>query len=264
MVDSAACAAHASKTKPTIDMTTSFSNTRRLLPALFLLLFAIAMPASAQDVSLDLAFVTHLDIDLPEQDVYIEREPGSGKVYRVTTGDHNMNAPLYAAAKAIPHNPFSPAAIGPHKKGAPLGMTLGQWLKHAGTGTYSCESGTGTLELNFSGLVPDGVYTMWHAFMALPPPEPFTGTLDLPLGARDGSESIFVADANGKQTFTHTFAPCLQMSDTWTTAMLALAYHSDGKTYGGHPGKFGYNSHVPLFVMLPLREGVDTTTSSEK
>ena len=41
-------------------------------------------------VSLDIAFVTHLDMDLPEQDVYIEREPGSDEVYRVTTGDHNM------------------------------------------------------------------------------------------------------------------------------------------------------------------------------
>ena len=31
-------------------------------------------------VSIDLAFKTHLDMDMPEQDVYIERVPGSGKV----------------------------------------------------------------------------------------------------------------------------------------------------------------------------------------
>lgn len=208
-------------------------------------------------VSLDLAFVTHLDIELPEQDVFIEREKGSDDVYRVTLGDHNMNAALYKTAEETAHDPFNPDAVGPHEKGGPLGFTLGEWLRHQGTGTYTCENGEGTLDLTFTGLVPNGVYTMWHAFMALPPPVPFTGTLDLPLGARDGSESVFVADASGKKNFKHTFQPCLQMSDTWTTSMLAINYHSDGKTYGGHPGKFGYNAHIPLFVMLPQRDGIE-------
>ena len=213
--------------------------------------------ATDEPVSLQLAFVTHLDMDLPEQDVYIEREPGSEQVYRVTKGDHNMNAMLYGTAAPTPHDPFNPEAIGPYKKGAALGMTLGQWLKHAGTGTYTCEAGVGSLDLQFSGLVPNGVYTMWHAFMAIPPPVPFTGTLDLPLGARDGSESEFIADENGRSSFKHTFQPCLQMSDTWTTSMLAINYHSDDNTYGGHPGQFGYNAHIPLFVMLPQREGIE-------
>lgn len=231
--------------------------------AIILLLTLVAglRTVQAQSVSLDLAFITHLDAELPEQDVYIEREAGSGKVYRVTRGDHNMNAPLYATAVETPHDPFNPAAVGPHERGAPLGMTLGQWLKHAGTGTYTCENGTGTLDLNFAGLVPNGVYTMWHAFIAIPPPVPFTGTLDLPLGARDGSESVFKAGADGKAAFKHTFQPCLQMSDTWTTSMLAINYHSDGKTYGGHPGQFGLYSHIPLFVMLPQRDGIDQAGS---
>ncbi|MDX1530798.1 MAG: hypothetical protein R3362_04665 [Rhodothermales bacterium] len=227
-----------------------------------LILAGLAERAPAQEVALDLAFMTHLDMDLPEQDVFIERVPGSGEVFRVTPGDHDMRAPLYATAEEVPHNPFDPAAVGPHPTGAPLGMTLGEWLRHAGTGTYRCEGGVGTLDLAFSGLVPDGVYTMWHAFMALPPPVPFTGTLDLPLGARDGSESVFTADADGRARFRHTFQPCLQMSDTWTTSMLAINYHSDGKTYGGHPGPFGRAAHIPLFVMLPLRDGIDPTETA--
>ena len=105
---------------------------------------------------------------------------------------------------------------------------------------------------------------MWHFFMALPPPVPFTGTLDVPLGARDGSESVFVADENGTATFSHEFAPCLQMSDTWTTAGLAIAYHSDGKTYGGHPGEFGTVTHIPIFKLLPLREGIDSSSSDQE
>ena len=213
--------------------------------------------ASAAGVSIDLAFMTHLDMDLPEQDVFIEREPESGKVWRVTKGDNDMHAPLYKTAVETKHDPFNPKAVGPHAKGEPLGMTLGQWLRHQGTGKYTCTDGVGSLDTSFSGLVPDGVYTMWHAFIALPPTDPFSGTLDLPLGARDGSQSVFKADAEGEASFVHQFQPCLEMSDVWTTSMLAINYHSDGKTYGGSPGQFGYNAHIPLFLMLPKREGIE-------
>lgn len=207
--------------------------------------------------AIDLAFVTHLDANLPEQDVFIERVAGSGEVFRVTPGDNNMNATLFKAATPVPHNPFDADAIGPHPKGEPVGMTLGDWLKHRGTGTYICENGDGTLKTSFTGLVPNGVYTMWHAFTALPATTPFSGFLDLPLGARDGSTSVFVANTDGEAAFNHTFRPCLQMTDVWTTAMLAINWHSDGKTYGGLPGDFGYNAHVPLVVMLPPREGIE-------
>ena len=212
---------------------------------------------AGRSVTVDLAFGTHLDMDLPEQDVFIERVPGSGEVFRVTKGDNDMSLPLYAAAEPVKHDPFNPEAIGPYAKGAPQGLTLGQWLRHAGTGTYRCQDGVGTLQTSFSGLVPEGVYTMWHAFIALPPTEPFSGTLDLPLGARDGSESAFTADAEGKAAFVHSFRPCLEMSDVWTTSMLAINWHSDETTYGGSPGDFGYNAHIPLFLMLPKREGSD-------
>ena len=214
-------------------------------------------PRPDKPLSIDLAFMTHLDMNLPEQDVFIEREPGSSEVWRVTNGDNDMNAPLYKTAIPTKHDPFNPEAVGPHRKGEPLNMTLGEWLKHQGTGSYTCENGAGKLDTTFSGLVPNGVYTMWHAFIALPPTTPFSGTLDLPLGARDGSESVFSADAEGKAAFVHSFKPCLEMSDVWTTSMLAINYHSDGKVYGGDPGPFGSNSHIPLFLMLPKREGIE-------
>jgi hypothetical protein len=222
------------------------------------LVFAITSSASSdgQSITIDLAFKSHLDMGLAEQDVFIERQAGTGEVFRVTNGDNNMNAELFKTATPVAHDPFNADAVGPFPKGESTGLTLGQWLRHQGKGTYSCEANEGKLDISFSGLVPNGVYTMWHAFMAVPPPVPFTGTLDLPLGARDGSESAFVADADGAAAFLHTFTPCLQMSDVWTTSMLAINWHSDGKTYGGHPGRFGSISHIPLFVMLPPREGI--------
>lgn len=206
--------------------------------------------------TIDLAFVTHLDASLPEQDVFIEREPGSGYVYRVTIGDNDMNLPLFKTAIPVPHNPFDAAAVGPHPKGQPFGMTLGDWLRHRGVGTYTCRNGEGRIDTNFSGLVENGIYSMWHVFTAIPATTPFSGFLDLPLGARDGSTSVFVADENGRASFRRTFKPCLQMSDSWITSLLAINYHSDGKTYAGLPGAFGYNAHMPLFLTLPRRENI--------
>ena len=222
--------------------------------------------ASSPDepVALQLAFVTHLDANLPEQDVYIEREPGSGEVYRVTKGDHDLSAPLFRVAHAVEHNPFDPKAVGPYPKGAPLGMNLGQWLAQSGGGTYTCRDGVGNLDLEFRGLVPNGVYTLWHAFIALPATEPFSGTLDLPLGARDGSESVFEANNAGVAHFRRSFSPCLEMSGDWTTSMLALNYHSDGKTYQADPGEFGLHAHIPLFVMLPRADDVGDDRSAQR
>ena len=204
--------------------------------------------------SIELAFNTHLDARLPEQDVFIERQPGSGDVYRVTIADYDLSAPLYKAAAPVPHNPFDAFAIGPYPKGEAFDMTLGDWLQHRGAGTYTCSNGEGRLDTNFSGLVENGVYTIWHAFTAIPATKPFSGYLDVPLGARDGSTSVFVADENGTASFRHRFKPCLQLSDAWTTSLLAINYHSDGRTYAGHPGDFGLNVHMPLFLVLPPRE----------
>ena len=206
------------------------------------------------DFTIDLAFITHLDASLPEQDVYIEREPGSGDVYRVTISDNDMDAPLFKSAVPVPHNPFDASAVGPHPKGQAFGMTLGKWLRHQGAGTYSCRNGEGRIDTRFTGLVENGIYSMWHVFTSIPATTPFSGFLDLPLGAKDGSTSVFVADENGNAIFRRKFRPCLQMSDSWTTALLAINYHSDGRTYAGRPGAFGYNAHVPLFLMLPPRE----------
>jgi hypothetical protein len=207
-----------------------------------------------ETVSIDLAFITHVDADLPEQDVYIEREAGSGEVWRVTKGDNDMHAQLYAAEHPVEHDPMNPEAIGPYPKGDALGFTVGEWLGHGGTGTYTCTGGEGSIDLEFTGLVPGGTYTMWHAFIAMPP-SPESGVIELPLGARDGSESVFTASTEGRKELVQRFRPCLEMSDVWTTSMLALNYHSDGQDHGAHPGEFGTNAHIPLFIMLPNRAG---------
>jgi hypothetical protein len=87
--------------------------------------------------------------------------------------------------------------------------------------------------------------------MPKPPTKPFTGTLDLPIGERDGSQSVFTTDSKGQATLDIKFEHCLQLTDTQLASGLAVALHSDGKTYGPEPGGFGKVTHVQLFAMLP-------------
>lgn len=127
-----------------------------------------------------------------------------------------------------------------------------------GSTTLSCENGQGSVSARFQDLVPGGVYTFWYFFMATPFSEPFS-TYDLPLGARSGSDNTFVASKEGRANFSSKFKPCLQLSGEQLTAGLAIAYHSDSKTYGSNPGNFGTVSHLHLFNFLPKAAEVMAT-----
>jgi hypothetical protein len=213
-------------------------------------------PAYDAPVALDIVFKFHIDDDLAEQDVFVERQPGSGEVFRPTKAERNMKQPLYGAQKPLPHSPFDADELGPWAKGEALGLTLGEWLAAEGAGRYTCKDGEGHIDIAFEGLVPDGVYTMWHFFMAWPPTEPFIGTYDLPVGSRDGAQSVFTADRKGNARYERSFKPCLQLTGEHLAAGLAVAWHSDGKTYGVEPGHFATNAHVQLYAGLPQRSGL--------
>ncbi|MDX1478743.1 MAG: hypothetical protein R3301_13615 [Saprospiraceae bacterium] len=220
--------------------------------ALILGVLAMWQTASAQQ-KIDIVFVDHLTAGLIEQDVFVEKEPGSGLIYRVLPGEQDkyLDAPVYKSTIPHKHDPFNAVNAGPCAKGEPLGMTLREWLGGRGTATYVCDDGWGKFEAEFTGLVPNATYTMWHFFMAKNSTTPFTGTLDLPIGNRDGSQSVFRTDARGNATMKITFDQCLQLGDTQLASGVAIAYHSDGKTYGVLPGDFGTVTHVQLFALLP-------------
>lgn len=210
----------------------------------------IAGPAA----SLDFDFATHVQVDMYEQDVFVELpgEPGLGG-FRVGPANYGefSDAPVYATTRTIHHDPMNPDAAGPYPLGEALDMTLGDWLAATGAGRYSCDNGIGRIAAAFDGLVPDGVYTMWYVFIPTPAAEPFA-TYDLPIGDRAGRENAFFADANGHAELDLTLSTCLQGSGRQLTAALAIAWHSDGATYGSNPGGFGRATHVQLFAMLPM------------
>ncbi len=130
-------------------------------------------------------------------------------------------------------------------------------LKHqtllgaTGTGTYTANGDVAQVSLTFEGLMLDGVYTLWCSQIVLPPDFEILNT---PCGAPDGSENVFEADADGNAHIDLEIA-----ARPYTTeeilSVFAIAYHSNGQTYGEYPGDFSLNSHVQLFVPLPSAEG---------
>jgi hypothetical protein len=217
--------------------------------------FGLSSNALANGGAVSLQFVNHLQAGMSEQDVFVEKVAGSGEVFRLMDAEKEdyLNAPLYATATTTAHEPFNLAANGPYQKGSALNVTLGEWLAATGTGSYQCVDGQGEIALEFSGLVPNGVYTLWYVFSPTPPATPFM-TLDLPLGARDGSQSLVSVNPDGTTSYKATVTPCLQMSGIQAVTLVALAYHSDGKAHGSLPGDFGMNSHIQLLGVFPAAE----------
>lgn len=214
----------------------------------------LAAPAVAGD-EIELLFAGHLEYEMVEQHVYVEREPGSGDVWRVTPPEvyRYRDSPIYATAQTVANAPFTHggSAVGPHPRGNALGMTLGDFIAATGTGAYACDDGIGTVEVSFDNLVPDGVYTMWYSLIPRPPLDPFVA-LDIPVGARDGSDSVFTAGGDGHADYRARFTPCLQLGGLQVDAMIAIAWHSDGNTYGANPGTFSTVTHVLMWANLPV------------
>ncbi len=203
---------------------------------------------------IEIKFVNHMQAGMPEQDVFIEtNETKKGQVMRPDVNDskkaENLAKTAYATATATAHDPFSlgKKPLGPFAKGKSLDFTLGEWLAAAGSGTYTATEGSAEMILSFQKLVPNGTYTAWCSRITFPPN---ARIVDKPCGASDGSENRFKADANGNGAFSLKLKP-LEKSTKETASALAIAYHSDGRTYGSYPGVFGLNSHVQLFFMIP-------------
>ncbi len=218
---------------------------------------ATSIAAASAGEPIEITFVDHVTAGMIEQDVYVERDPGSGQVWRINADEAEAftGATAYRTAAPQHHSPMDPGNNGPYAAGEPLDFTVGEWLSGTGTANYACDGDTTTFAAVFEDLVPDATYTMWNFFMAMPLTDPFS-TYDLPMGARDGSQATFTTDADGNAAYQVAFDGCMQMSGAQLASGLAIAYHSDGKTYGTHPGDTGSNAHIQLFAMLPSQDTV--------
>lgn len=225
--------------------------------------------ADAHEQRYDVELSTHVELGLPEQDAFVEAQEGADQVLRPDVADTDepdeLDRPVYASAEPHEHDPFKlgDAPLGPFEKGEPLGFTLGEWLAGDGTGTYVVRGDEARLSLTMSDLVPGGVYTVWCVNAPMPPvAENAAPPDDAPCGAPDGSENRFTADDGGDASIAIPLAEPLTPTTAERASIVAVAYHSDGATYGAEPGDFGQRTHVQLAWILPADEAEDAAAGA--
>ncbi len=137
----------------------------------------------------------------------------------------------------------------PSRSGPNNPVTLGQWLEAKGRLKIQCHNDdTATIILRVSGLVPNGVYTVWGLFG-----EDVTGD-----GIEDrivpsafgGVPNVVIPNDKGHAKFKRELGFCPK--DNEHLKLVDVTYHSDGNVYGGTvdmflPGFPGFavtNTHV--------------------
>jgi WD40 repeat protein/serine/threonine protein kinase/DNA-binding XRE family transcriptional regulator len=195
----------------------------------------VEMASFASDIGL-------IQMGMPVQDVFIDG--GNGTVQRVTVANTDtLNLPLYSTVLNTPLDLEPPFALGPFPMGEPLGITLHDWIiRPQGRGTYTASGGRAVADMTFDGLVPNGVYTVWCVSWSQPAPNTLT---ERACGAADGSSNTFTTDATGHGAIRIEME-ALPPSVPTAIQEIAIAYHSDGKTYGAWGGDHGRNLHVQL------------------
>lgn len=110
--------------------------------------------------------------------------------------------------------------------GLPEGYTEETWLDATADSQVSAtDDGRYEVALELTGLVPEGLYTVWAVT------ERLVGMNVEPAGGLPDNE--FTADAEGNATHTIT-VPADNSYD-----MLVVAYHADDMTHGDNPGAMG-------------------------
>ena len=132
-------------------------------------------------------------------------------------------------------------------------ITLDQWDNAGGTAEIFCDGETTHLSFTFTGLLPEGAYTLWVG------PMENTDILGTgALGDSSGTENVLEVDQNGNAEISITMTPgslsvfgfissCLLTNQT--DILLILDYHIDGQTHGGSPGADSTEVGHMLFVL---------------
>ena len=228
-----------------------FSKGKIFLMVLIVLLLSVPLSATAQSTQvIDLKWNTLFAMGLPEQFVFLMDDDGA--LYRATPESplSELEKPIYSIGSAddFVFDPFQlqDNPLGPFEAGEQLDMTMRDYLGARGSGTYTLEGDMATVDLWFDRLIPNGVYTLWCSTLTIPPE---FSIVDKPCGSEDGSENNFTANEHGELPINMSF-PALDFPTETTRSVIAIAWHSDGETYGEHPGDFGTVTFVPLRAIL--------------
>ncbi|MEX0290018.1 MAG: carboxypeptidase-like regulatory domain-containing protein [Flavobacteriaceae bacterium] len=128
-------------------------------------------------------------------------------------------------------------------------ITLQEWKLAQGSAFVTCEDNKTKYVLEFSGLIPNGVYTLWNGILKTPkgPSDPLSFQADLTgMGALgESNQNVMVASETGEAMYEVSMAkgslsmfgsrPGCEITET-IGFVLVVDYHIDGNTYGPTPG----------------------------
>lgn len=130
-------------------------------------------------------------------------------------------------------------------------LTFSEWKQAQGTARFSCKGNTTYYQMEFTGLIPNGVYTVWISPLLTQKTaqsvwSPSTEILGLgALGGSGGTKNIVVANQTGEGELEGTMnsGSLTNFGELSSCALtsakgiaLILDYHIDGKTYGNSAG----------------------------
>lgn len=154
--------------------------------------------------------------------------------------------PIDADEKIYARNIFTDGKLIPIL--APDGHQIlyGEWQEAQGEALVSCSGKTTNFKLQFSGLIPNGVYTVWISPMAVNKSAKPSDILGVgALGDQSGNKNIIIADDQGAGELNESMpsGPLSNLGTLSTCALtsnkgmvLILDYHIDGQTYGATNG----------------------------
>ena len=138
------------------------------------------------------------------------------------------------AGEDLPHSSLMAAS----DSGVPAGISSEQWMAARGEAeVVAQEDGQDVIEFEASGLVPEGLYTLWWVN---------EGTFGTDMGPGGGvAENEFTADAEGNATAT------VRVPSDNDYQMMVVAYHADDQTHGESPGEMGTETFGHLMGPWP-------------
>ena len=149
------------------------------------------------------------------------------------------DTPLYSNSSGLCDHLFPLIAPDGHH------IALAEWQRAKGSALIKCGQRGTHVVLQLTGLIPNGVYTVWVATFQAPGLTPdFANMIGLgSLGAPDGSENVVLASPRGTAALS-VFHPPGDLSIFGSTdclsdefeVLLWVPLHLDGQTHGGVPG----------------------------
>ncbi len=164
----------------------------------------------------------------------------------LTAEDGTLDSPDDLLLDADPCDLEQPTVLEPVL--APDGhqLSLSELADVTGSATLKCDAQGTRVTTHLSGLVPNGVYTIWLLTFEAPGFTPDFAHLigEGALGSADGSQNSFVASPSGRASLSarQVAGPLSEFGEVTGCLFdefefhLVGAYHPDGLTYGATPG----------------------------